>query len=584
MAPAEPDARDSRPEERGSMTVRAAPTERSLLDGDELAGPTDATTFGGVAASDGGQVPAVPAEVERPGTGGLPGEASAGVEALARQGAQTSRPDRVRSDDIITDLVGELDTPPSDLWLRIRKGFGVADLDDPLVRKWELWYSERADYVARMIDRSRRYLYHVVNEVEERDMPLEIALLPMIESAFNPMAYSRAKASGIWQFIPSTGESFGLKQTWWTDKRRDVLAATQGALDYLQRLHGMFGDWQLALAAYNWGEGAVSRAQAANRRRGLPVDYASLQMPEETRNYVPKLQAVKNIVRNPELYKLTLGDIPNFPYFRAVALDRKIDVKLAAELAGMSLEDFLSLNPQHNRPVIAGADEQVILLPYDHADRFVSRLHLHRQPLVSWQAYRMRRGETVRSVAATFGLSVESLRTVNGIGARTRVPPGHVLLVPVQQPSFEAAATLQHAVFRTVPPSPTLDYRVRKGETLHAVARRHGVSVDELRQWNRLASDRIRVGQRLRIFGDAAERGAGSEQPALVRVTAGTKPSAKSRPVAAAPVRSSVVSTPRAKNGKRPSARVAAPSAGKGARSRVPAKAVLSRRAQGPGT
>ena len=189
--------------------------------------------------------------------------------------------------------------PPADLWQRIRGGFQMANLQGPLVQEWEQWYSTRPDYVGRMIDRSSHFLYHVIEEVERRGMPTEIALLPMIESAYNPKAYSRSHASGMWQFIPSTGKDYGLRQNFWYDGRRDPIAATGAALDYLEKLYGMFGNWELALAAYNWGEGAVGRAIARNQAKGLPTDYESLTMPPETRNYVPKLQAVKNIVANP---------------------------------------------------------------------------------------------------------------------------------------------------------------------------------------------------------------------------------------------------------------------------------------------
>ena len=210
--------------------------------------------------------------------------------------------------DSVTNATLQLRSEYGDLWTRIRVGFVLDDLDTPDVKKSEDWYAARPDYIARMVERSRRYLYHIVVEVEKRGMPLEIALLPMIESAYNPMAYSRSRASGIWQFMPSTGKAFGMEQNWWLDERRDVIAATDGALDYLQKLHAEFGDWYLALAAYNWGEGSVRRAIAANRKRGQPIDYLSLKMPAETRNYIPKLQAVKNIV-NSSFIDVKLGDI-----------------------------------------------------------------------------------------------------------------------------------------------------------------------------------------------------------------------------------------------------------------------------------
>ncbi|MFL6660939.1 MAG: transglycosylase SLT domain-containing protein, partial [Rhizobacter sp.] len=239
-----------------------------------------------------------------------------------------------------------------DLWERLRAGFRVPDLDSDNVREWERWYSSRPDYVQRMTERGGRYLFHVVEELDRRHMPMELALLPFIESAFNPEAMSTAKASGMWQFVPSTGRDYLLKQNLFRDDRRDVLASTRAALDYLQRLYGMFGDWHLALAAYNWGEGNVQRAVARNQKAGLSTDYMNLKMPTETQQYVPKLQAVKNIVTRPQDFGLTLPELSNHPYFVTVAIERDIDVALAVQLAGVTLDDFKSLNPQMNKPVI----------------------------------------------------------------------------------------------------------------------------------------------------------------------------------------------------------------------------------------
>jgi membrane-bound lytic murein transglycosylase D len=413
--------------------------------------------------------------------------------------------------DSITNATLQLRSEYGDLWERIRRGFTLDDLDTPDVKQAEDWYATRPDYMARMVERSRRYLYYIVTEVEKRGMPLEAALLPMIESAYNPMAYSTSRASGIWQFIPSTGKSYGMKQTWWLDERRDVLAATDGALDYLQKLYSEFNDWNLAFAAYNWGEGSVRRAIAANQKRGLPTDYLSLPMPAETRNYVPKLQAVKNIVRDPEAHNLELALIPDAPYFTVVRTTRKMDVKIAAELAEMPLEEFLSLNPQHNRPVIAGADETTILLPYDKAELFASKLELSHQPMVTWQAYHTKANETLPQLAARFGLPLETLRTVNGIGARTTVPVGHALLVPTQAPSDATVASLQNAVFTTVASGRTLYHRVRKGETLSSIAAHYAVTAQDLKGWNAGMSPKIIAGQRLRVISDIAPAGSNSK-------------------------------------------------------------------------
>jgi len=326
----------------------------------------------------------------------------------------------------------EVEAPPANLWMRIRKGFAMPNLDNPLVREWEQWYSSRPDYVARMVERSRRVLFHVVAEVERRKMPAEIALLPMIESAYNPQAYSRANASGMWQFIPSTGKLYGLQQNWWYDGRRDIVAATSAALDYLEKLYGMFGSWELALASYNWGEGAVSRAVAKNQARGLPTDYESLQMPNETRNYLPKLQAVKNIVSDPARYGLALADIPNDSYFATITIPRHIDVELAARFAEIPVEEFRFLNPANNKPVINANAAETIVLPKDRVDTFKQNLARNTDPLVSWQAYTVKPGERIEKIAAKYGMSVAELQRVNNISARTRIATGQPLLVPVK--------------------------------------------------------------------------------------------------------------------------------------------------------
>ena len=441
--------------------------------------------------------------------------------------------------------------PPSatNLWERIVKGYAIPDLvDDPLVAKWEQYYSERPDYFARMIDRGRRYLYHIVSEIEERKMPLDLALLPMIESAMNPNALSRARAAGIWQFMPSTGKHYGLEQNFWHDSRRDVVAATDSALDYLGKLHGDFNDWQLALAGYNWGEGNVGKALAKNRSKGRPGDYASLDMPAETRNYLPKLQAVKNIIADPERFGIVLAEVPDSPYFTVVKTTREMDVKVAAGLAEMSVDEFLTLNPQHNRPVIAGADQQSILLPIDNAEIFAAKLKLTDQPLVSWQAYRLKPNETLPQVATKYAMSVETLRAVNGIGSRSRVPVGHMLLVPSQRPSNEAALTLTEAVFTTVPAGRTFYYTAKRGDTLQRVAVRYGVTVQELKTWNAISHDMLAAGQKVRVTSDVVPvaRAGGSTKRAVA--TRGAGKQAKShKAVPAKPIGNAIKPVPTAR-------------------------------------
>ena len=371
----------------------------------------------------------------------------------------------------------EAAAPPKNLWVRIRNGFAMSNLDNPLVHEWEQWYASRPDYVARMVERSSRVLFHVVEEVERRKMPAEVALLPMIESAYNPQAYSRSHASGMWQFIPSTGKLYGLEQNWWYDGRRDIVAATQAALDYLEKLYGMFGNWELALASYNWGEGAVSRAVAKNQARGLPTDYESLNMPSETRNYLPKLQAVKNIVSDPGRFGLVLADIPNESYFAAITTPRHIDVELAARFAEISVEEFRFLNPAHNKPVINANAAETIVLPKNKVAIFQDNLEHNKEPLVSWQAYTVKAGERIEKIAAKNGMSVAELRRVNHLTGRSRVRTGQPLLVPVKAgvkpnlPNLPAPALVKTRTSKTryVP-------RSRRGALAHKTVHRQTVA------------------------------------------------------------------------------------------------------------
>jgi len=327
--------------------------------------------------------------------------------------------------------------PPADVWARVREGFRMPNMNGALVLREEQWYADNPDYVARMVERGSHFLYHVVEEVERRRMPTEIALLPMIESAYNPQAYSRSHASGMWQFIPSTGKVYGLRQNFWYDGRRDVLAATDAALDYLEKLYRKFGDWKLALAAYNWGEGAMSRAIAQNRAKGLSTAYENLAMPLETRVYLPKLQAVKNIVVNPQRFGIKLADIPNRPYFTTVTTGRHIDVQLAASLAEMSLDEFRFLNPAHIKPVIKANGSEAIVLPIDRVEVFRRKLDAHDQPLVSWQVYTVKRSDQPEKLAAKHGLTLAQLVEINGITAKKKIVPGQTLLVPLTEDSAE---------------------------------------------------------------------------------------------------------------------------------------------------
>ena len=396
--------------------------------------------------------------------------------------------------------------PPQDLWQRIRQGFAIPDIDSPLVQRQTAYYAARPEYLQRMFDRSRLYLFHIVEEIEKRGLPTELALLPMVESAFNPMAYSRSHASGLWQFIPGTGRRYDLKQNWWYDGRRDIVDSTTAALDYLTAIYGMHGDWHLALASYNWGENAVARAIAKNRAAGKPTDYASLTMPAETRHYIPKLQALKNIILNPAPFGIRLEPIPNQPYFATTTRLRDIDVQLAAKLAEMSVEDFIALNPGFSRPLIRAAVTPRIVLPADKIDVFHENLaRLDQKSLVSWKTYQAGKGETFESIAKKFGLTVGQLKEVNGIAPRTRAVPS-LLVVPV---SVAAASTMRKLPIMYAPPIPVAMRRffhtVKPGETLALIGRRYGVSVDDLKRWN--PASRAAPGQRLTVHVRATPKG-----------------------------------------------------------------------------
>ncbi|MBB5498404.1 transglycosylase SLT domain-containing protein [Paraburkholderia sp. MM5384-R2] len=396
--------------------------------------------------------------------------------------------------------VNQLTSQDADLWARIRRGFQMPDLQSDLVDMQLNWYLQRPDYVQRMTERSQKYLYHIVEELESRHMPTELALLPFIESAYSPQALSVAKAAGMWQFMPGTGRTYNLKQNMWQDERRDVLASTSAALDYLSNLHDMFGDWQLALAAYNWGEGNVQRAIARNEAAGLPTDYMSLRLPNETRNYVPKLQAVKNLVMNPQMYGLTLPSIPNHPYFVTVTTSHDIDVDVAARLANMSTDEFRSLNPSFRKPVILGATQPQILLPFDNASAFERNLKTYSGSLSSWTTYTVDARATPAAIAQKIGVDPDTLMEVNKIPVGMRLKPGSTIVVPRgsdddEDISADVAESAVLAMEPDVPDTRKMLIRVRRNQSMAAIAVRYGVSVGQLKAWNRTHRDHVSRGQ-----------------------------------------------------------------------------------------
>ena len=379
--------------------------------------------------------------------------------------------------------------PPKELWDRIRLGFAMPDLQNELVTGQEQWYASRPDYIQRMTERSRKYLFHIVEELERRQMPTELALLPFIESAFNPQAVSSAKAAGMWQFMPATGKYFALKQNVFRDDRRDVLASTRAALDYLQKLYGMFGDWHLALAAYNWGEGSVSRAIAKNQKAGLGTRYDDLNMPAETRLYVPKLQAVKNIVANPQAFSSELPLIENHPYFQQVQITRDIDVALAARLADVHIDDFKALNPSARRPVILAAGTPQILLPWDNALVFQRNFDAFTQgQYASWTAWTAPSTMNPTEAARHTGMNEADLRSMNSIPPRMLIKAGSTLLVPRtalmgNDVSSHVADNAQVSLSPEIVTRRTT-VKARKGESVASIAKRYGLSASSVADWN----------------------------------------------------------------------------------------------------
>lgn len=394
----------------------------------------------------------------------------------------------------------------NNVWLRIQNGYAMPTIISPHTIKYENSYASRPEYVKRMMERSRKYIFYVLEEIEKRDMPTEIALLPMIESAYNPTAFSRSKAVGIWQFMPATGKHFGLQQNWWVDKRRDITAATDAALNYLEKLHGMFGSWDLALAAYNAGEGTVGRAISRNQKLGLPTDYQSLALPLETTHYVPKLQAIKNIINNPAQYGLNIDPIPNEAYFAEIdSPPYQIDAKLAAEFAEISDEEFASLNPSYNRPVVASKNNtHKLLLPISAIETFQNNLESYDKPLVSWSVYNAKSGEHTSKIAQKFNISVNRLHMINGLPKSKKLSKSLQLLVPANSEDENEINVAKLAQQKTKVEQTSIKHvthKIKIGETLSSLAEKYGTNTKDLMKINRLKSSRIKAGQVIRVNG-----------------------------------------------------------------------------------
>ena len=432
----------------------------------------------------------------------------------------------------------------ADLLDRIREGYALPDVQHFAVDREIEGYRAKPDFLDRTFRRGARYLYYIVTEIERRGMPLELALLPVVESAFNPVAYSRSRASGLWQFIPSTGKHYGLQQNWWIDERRDVIRATNAALDYLQYLNRYFnGDWFLAIASYNGGEGTVSRAVARNAEQGRPTDFFSLDLRAETRDYVPKLLAISRIVGNPTAYGLEFAPIPNEPFFDVVDPGRQINLGEAAVLAGITRDDMFALNPAFNRMTTPPDGPHKLLIPVERAEPFRQALLTDdgsarvaasalEPPQPRTTTHRVRRGESLTTIARKYDVAVSDIRATNNLHGSV-IQPGQTLVIPRGSPAGSGVAPIaearpeiaaqlpenqpaQRASTTSRSSSEPRVHVVKRGDTLYGVARRYGVSIPELAAANGLSSkSHLTAGARLEIpggSGGGSARDSGSDK------------------------------------------------------------------------
>ncbi len=393
-----------------------------------------------------------------------------------------------------------------DLFDRLRMGFDLEDIEARAIAKEETAYTRNPAYLDRTFRRGERYLYYIVSELEARDMPLELALLPVVESAFIPTALSSARAAGLWQFIPSTGRRFGLKQNNYYDGRRDVVESTRAALDYLQFLANEFdGDWLLAIAAYNSGEANVARAIKRNQARGLPTDFFSLDLPRETEAYVPKLMAMRRIVADPARHGLEFGTMENQPYFVKVDVGGQIDLALAAELANMTQEDFLAINPGFKRRVTDPNGPHQLLIPVANEQMFLESLAaLPAEQRVPVVYYRVRKGDTLTKIAQRYGMTVADLRALNNLKTNT-LKPGREILLRGNSANLLASAAAEPVAAEPRPSTRSTTsartHVVRSGETLWSIAQRYSVDPTVLASTNNIRNSAIKAGQKLNIPG-----------------------------------------------------------------------------------
>jgi membrane-bound lytic murein transglycosylase D len=396
--------------------------------------------------------------------------------------------------------------PPDNLWQALQQDFRLAQEDKPRIAVQRKWYASHPRYMQRVTERARRYAWYIYEQLQARDMPAEIALLPIVESAYDPFAYSHGRAAGLWQFIPGTGKRFGLTQNWWYDGRRDIPDSTTAALDYLQYLHERFdGDWLLALAAYNSGEGTVMAAQRHNRKKGKPTSFWDLNLPRETRAYVPKLIALAELVSRPADFGIELEPVPNHPYFRIVETQGQIDLAVAADLAGIDLEALYRLNPGFNQWATAPEGPHRLLVPASAAATFRQAIaQLPPDQRIQWNRVKIRKGETLSQIASRYRTTINVLETANQLRGST-IRAGKYLMVPVASQARESYELSAAQRLSRKQNSKRNGYKtrhvVRNGDTLWDLSREYKVGVRSLASWNGMApGDTLRVGQTLVVW------------------------------------------------------------------------------------
>lgn len=397
----------------------------------------------------------------------------------------------------------------TDVWQRVSDGLRFHIPDDKRVESQRNWYLKHPEYMKRVVTRAQPFLYYIVDEIEKRDMPMELVLLPIVESAFDPFAYSHGRAAGMWQFIPGTGKRFGMEQTWWYDGRRDVVASTQGALDYLTYLANMFdGNWLHALAAYNSGEGRVSKAIRANKKAGKPTDFWNLRLPRETRAYVPKLLALADILKNRDTYAYAWPEVENVAVIDIVDIGSQVDLAFAADLAGMSLKELHALNPGFNRWATSPEGPHRLVLPLDKASNFADALaKIDRNDLLNWVRYTVKSGDSLSEIASKYHTTVNVVKQVNELKSNT-IRVGQAIMVPVALKALDAYSLSQGerlaATQNTKRSAHKITHTVKSGDTLWDIARKYKVSTKKLASWNGMApNDMLKLGKTLVVWQDA---------------------------------------------------------------------------------